>query len=83
MTATIASKRTVFRTIAKHSDYYWPYYQLPDTEYTATDLAAFEHDVHRLASVWLKQDAHDDVEAFICWCPLYHLDFAPHDAHPA
>lgn len=60
MTATVTSKRTVFRTIAEQSDYYWPYYWLPDTEYTAADLGALEHDVHRLVSVWFKQDTHDD-----------------------
>jgi hypothetical protein len=79
MTATVASKRTVFRTIAEHPNYHWPYYRLPDTEYTAADLDALEHDVHRLASAWFKHDAHDDVEAFICWCSLHHLDFAHHD----
>jgi hypothetical protein len=63
MAATITSKRTVFQSIAEHPDYHWPYYRLPDTEYTATDLGALEHDVHRLASAWFKQDAHDDVEA--------------------
>jgi IS4 transposase len=83
MAVTITSKRTVFQTIAEHPNYHWPYYRLPDTEYTAVDLGALEHDVHRLASVWFKHDAHDDVEAFICWCPLHHLDFKPHDAHPA
>lgn len=83
MAATIASKRAVFQTIAEHPDYHWPYYRLPDTEYTADDLGAFEHDVHRLTSVWFKHDAHDDVEAFICWCPLHYLDFSPHDVHPA
>jgi hypothetical protein len=40
MAATVDSKRVVFRTIAEHPDYHWPYYQLPDTEYTATDLGA-------------------------------------------
>jgi hypothetical protein len=83
MAATTSSKRAVFQTIVEHSDYHWPYYRLPDTEYTAADLGALEHDVHRLASAWFKHDAHDDVEAFICWCPLHHLDFDPHDAHPA
>jgi hypothetical protein len=83
MTATQSSKRTVFQTIAEHADYHWPYYRLPDTKYTATDLGALEHDIHRLASAWFKHDAHDDVEAFICWCPLRHLDFTPYDAHPA
>lgn len=83
MAATTTSKRTIFRTIAKHPTYHWPYYRLPETEYTAADLAALEHDVHRLASVWFRHDAHDDVEAFICWCPLHHLDFGPHDTHPA
>lgn len=29
----------------------WPYYRLPATEYTATNLDAFEHDVHQLTSV--------------------------------
>jgi IS4 transposase len=83
MPATSSSKRLVFQTIAEHSDYHWPYYRLPNTEYTATDLGALEHDVHRLASVWFKHDAHDDVKAFICWCPLHYLDFEPHDAHPS
>lgn len=82
MAATTMSKRAVFRTIAAHPDCHWPYYRLPDTEYTADDLSALEHDVHRLASVWFKHDAHEDVEAFICWCPLHYLDFSPHDAHP-
>jgi hypothetical protein len=50
MAATTTSKRSVFRTIAEHPDYHWPYYRLSDTEYIATDLGAFEHDVHRLAS---------------------------------
>ena len=63
MAATTTSKRAVFQTIAEHSDYHWPYYRLPEIEYTATDLGALEHDVHRLASVWFKHDAHDDVEA--------------------
>lgn len=81
MPATTASKRATFRTIIEHTDYHWPYYRLPDTEYMATDLSALEHNVHRLASVWFKHDAHDDVEAYICWCPLHHLDFEPHDAH--
>jgi hypothetical protein len=49
MTSTVASKRAVFRTIAEHPDYHSPYYRLPETEYTAADLDAFEHDVHRLA----------------------------------
>lgn len=82
MAVTTTSKRAVFRTIAEHPDYHWPYYRIPDTEYTATDLDALEHDVHRLASAWFKHDTHDDVEVFICWCPLYHLDFSPHDGHP-
>lgn len=63
MTATQSSKRAVFQTIAEYSNYHWPYYRLPETEYTATDLGALEHDVHRLASAWFKHDAHDDVEA--------------------
>jgi hypothetical protein len=50
MTAAVASKRTVFRTIAEQPDYYWPYYRLPNTEYTAADLGALDHDVHRFAS---------------------------------
>lgn len=83
MAATTTSKHTVFQTIAEHPNYYWPYYRLPETEDTATDLDALEHEVHRLASAWFKQEAHDDVEAFICWCPLSHLDFSPYDAHPA
>jgi hypothetical protein len=49
MAATTTSKRAVFQTIAEHPDYQWPYYRLPDTEYTAADLGALEHDVHRLA----------------------------------
>jgi hypothetical protein len=81
MAATTTSKRAVFRTIAEHPNSHWPYYWLPDTEYTAADLSALEHDVHRLASAWLKHDAHNDVEAFICWCPPHHLDFEPHDTH--
>lgn len=48
--------------ISGHPDYHWPYYRIPDTDYTAGDLKAFEHDVHRLASVWVKQATHDDVE---------------------
>lgn len=52
----------VFRMISGHPDYHWPYYRIPDTDYTAGDLKAFEHDVHRLASVWVKQATHDDVE---------------------
>lgn len=83
MSATTTSKRAVFRTIAEHPNYYWPYYRLPDTEYIATDLGAFEHDAHRLASAWFKHDVHDDIEAFICGCPLHHLDFTLHDTHPA
>lgn len=83
MTATVTSKPAVFRTITEHPDYHWPYYRLPETEYTATDLGALEHDIHRLASAWFKHDAHDDIEAFICWCPLHHLDFDSHDTHPA
>lgn len=81
MPSTVASKRAVFRTIADHSDYHWPAYRDPATEYTATDLEAFEHDVHRLAGEWFKHEAHDDVEAFLSWCPLHHLDFSPYDNH--
>ncbi len=47
MTATVTSKRAVFRTIAEHPDYHWPYYRLPETEYTAADLGALEHDLRR------------------------------------
>lgn len=38
MAATTTSKRAVFRTIADHSDYHWPYYRLPDTVLTAAAL---------------------------------------------
>lgn len=55
MAGTIRSKRIVFQTIAEYPDYHWPYYCLPDTEYMAADLGAFEHDVHRLASAWFKR----------------------------
>ncbi len=34
MPATITSKRAVFQTTADHSEYHWPYYRNPDTEYT-------------------------------------------------
>jgi hypothetical protein len=54
MTATIDSKRDIFQTIVEHPDYHWPYYQLPDAEYTAADLGALEHDVHHLASAWFS-----------------------------
>ncbi len=83
MSSTVASKRVVFQTITDASDFYWPYYRDPEIELTSSDLEAFEHDVHRLACEWFKHDAHDDVEAFISWCPLYHLDFSPHDAYPS
>jgi hypothetical protein len=82
MAATASSKRAVFQTIADHPDHQCPYYQLSNTEYTAADFGALEHDVHRLASAWFKHEDHDTVEAFICWCPLYPLDFTLHDAHP-
>lgn len=81
MAATTTSKRAVFQSIAEHPDIHWPYYRLPDTAYTAADLGALDHDIHRLASAWFKHDAHDDIEKFICWCPLHHLDFEPHDTH--
>jgi hypothetical protein len=55
MVTTTSSKCAVFQTIADHPNYHWPYYRLPDTEYTAADLGAFEHDVHRLASAWFKK----------------------------
>lgn len=74
MAATTTSKRAVFRTIAERPNYQWPYYRIYDIEHTAADLDAFEHAVHRLASVWFRHDAHEDVEAFICWCPLHHID---------
>lgn len=83
MPSTVVSKRAVFQTIADSSDFYWPYYHDPETEYTSSVLKAFEHDVHRLACEWFKHDADKDVEAFIGWCPLHHLDFSPHDAHPS
>lgn len=38
MTATVTSKRTVFRTIAEHPDYHWPYYRLPETSVVSINM---------------------------------------------
>ncbi|WP_248910002.1 hypothetical protein [Halocatena marina] len=40
MATTTPSKRAVYRIIAEHPNYHWPYYRIPNTECTATDLEA-------------------------------------------
>ncbi|WP_152420358.1 transposase [Halococcus thailandensis] len=82
MAATSSSKRAVFQAIADTDEKYWPYYRCPSEEYTADDPDALKHDISTLAREWFRHDAHEDVETFICTCPLAYFEFSSYDTYP-
>jgi len=81
MTATIDSKRTVFRSIAGRSYSQWPAYR-DFPAYDRASLAGPGGDVRTVAEQWFRHDRHDDVDEFICELPLAYFEFAAHDPTP-
>ena len=80
MTATRASRRTVFRHIARLPYSEWPNYDSTPL-YDQSSLAAVEEDVRIVASVWFEHDAHESVDEFACQLPLAYLEVTPHDCY--
>ncbi|QKY22273.1 transposase (plasmid) [Halolamina sp. CBA1230] len=80
MTATRASRRTVFRHIARLPHSEWPNYDSTPL-YNRSSLAAVEEDVRIVASVWFEHDAHESVDEFACQLPLAYLEVTPHDCY--
>ncbi|QLC35508.1 transposase (plasmid) [Halarchaeum sp. CBA1220] len=80
MTATRASRRTVFRHIARLPYSEWPNYDSTPL-YDRSSLAAVEEDVRIVASVWFEHDAHESVDEFACQFPLAYLEVTPHDCY--
>ena len=78
MTSTQASRRDVFRQIARQSTLDWPSYDSTPF-YDRESLGGVEQGVRTVAAVWFDHDAHESVDEFVCHLPLAYIDFRPHD----
>jgi len=77
---TCASRRNVFRWIARKPHVEWPAYDSTPL-YDRGSLAGLESDVRTVSEAWFDHDAHTSVELFVCTVPLTYFRFGPHDRY--
>ncbi len=75
---TRASRRTVFREIARQS---YTEGSVHDSTplYDRSSLAGLESDVRVVSQTWFGHDDHTSVEQFVCLLPLAYFKFDTHD----